>query len=51
MCKKNTDEIPHMSGTYTTEADGYGGVIKVETTLTDEKIENHNNRELRNRRN
>ncbi len=38
--KKNTGgDTTYKSGTYTTEADGYGGVIKVETTLTDEKIE------------
>ncbi|TAH70176.1 MAG: flavocytochrome c [Anaerolineaceae bacterium] len=39
-CTRNKNgETSYKSGTYTTEADGYGGVIKVETTLTGEKIE------------
>jgi len=34
-----TGESSYKAGTYTTEAEGYGGVIKVETTFTDKKIE------------
>ena len=34
-----TEETTYKSGTYTTEAQGYGGIIKVETTFTDEKIQ------------
>lgn len=34
-----TGETSYKPGTYTTEAEGYGGVIKVETTLTEGKIQ------------
>lgn len=37
--KKDTGDTSYKSGVYTTEANGYGGVIKVETTLTNDKIE------------
>ena len=40
--KKTGEDTSYKSGTYTTEAEGYGGVIKVETTFTDGKIDKIN---------
>lgn len=36
---KKTGDTSYKSGIYTTETQGYGGVIKVETTIKNEKIE------------
>jgi len=34
-----TEKMSYKAGKYSTEADGYGGVVKVETTFTDKRIE------------
>lgn len=39
-CAKGDSEALFKAGTYTTEAEGYGGVLEVETKFTDTEIEN-----------
>ncbi len=38
-CAEGESETLFSAGTYTTEAEGYGGVFEVETKLTDTEIE------------